>query len=150
MKKLRVLAAACAVAAAPAFAQSLGSVVTVNGVATVSSGGTATTLSQGMPLASGARIVTTSGSSAVVRLNNGCTLTVPPAHGVTLVQNLTCQQQQAALQPIAPVGGMPATAVMGQRSSGFGMDPVTGLWLAGVAGFVIYEATRDDEPISGR
>lgn len=148
MKKLHVLAAVCALAAAPAFAQSLGNVVSVNGVATVSTGGTATVLSQGMPLAGGARIVTTSTSSAVVRLNNGCTLTVPPSHGVTLVPNLTCQQQQAALQPIAPVAAMPTTAVMGQRGSG--MDTATGVWLAGVAAFVIYDATHDDAPISGR
>lgn len=151
MKKLHLLAAVCALAAAPAFAQSLGTVISVNGVATVANGGTATALTQGMPLASGSRIVTTSTSSAVVRLNNGCTLTVPPGHGVTLVPNLTCQQQQAALQPLAPVAAMPTTAVMGQRSAGFGgMDPATGVWLAGVAAFVIYEATRDDGPISGR
>lgn len=152
MKKLQALAALLAVTAAPAFAQSMGTVSSVNGVATITSGGKATTLSQGMPLAPNARIVTTSTSSAVVSLNNGCTLSVPPAHAVTLQPNLTCQQLQASLQPIAPVTSVPTTAVMGQSGNRFGgMDAATGVWLAGVAAFVIYEATQDDDaPISGR
>lgn len=153
MKKLHLLAAASVLAAAPAFAQSLGTVTSVNGVATVTSGGSASTLSQGMALSQGARIVTTSTSSAVVRLNNGCTLSVPPGHSVTLLSNLTCQQLHASLQPVTPVATVPTTAVMGQaRNTVMGFDPVVGIWVAALAAAVIYDATHDanEVPVSAR
>ena len=96
MKLRTFLAAVAALAVAPAFAQALGTVTSVNGVATVVSGGSATTLTPGMTLANGSRIVTTSSSSVVLSMNSGCTVTVPPGHGVTLLSTLTCQQLQAS------------------------------------------------------
>ena len=150
MKLRTFLAAVAALAVAPAFAQALGTVTSVNGVATVVSGGSATTLTPGMTLVNGSRIVTTSSSSVVLSMNSGCTVTVPPGHGVTLLSTLTCQQLQASLQPVSPI--VPTTAVMGQ-SRGFGMYPAVAIWAAGIVGFAIWDATRDDEdhiPISGR
>jgi len=151
--KVRILVAAIAtLVVAPAFAQALGTVTAVTGVATVLTGGSATTLTPGMTLVHGARIVTTSTSSATLRMNSGCTVTVPPGHGLTVLSTQTCQQLQAALLPVTPVG--PSTTVMGQSSGFGGVDPAVAIWGLGVAGFVVYDATRDGQsdaaPISAR
>lgn len=150
MKVRTLLAALLASAVLPAFGQALGTVSAVDGVATVVTGGHATTLAPGMTLGNGARVVTTSTSSATLRMNSGCTVTVPPGHGVTLSSTLTCQQLQASLQPLAPVG--PATTVMGQSGRFAGMDPVVALWVAAVLVTAIWDATRNDDvvPVSAR
>ena len=91
------------------------------------------------------RFVTTSRGSVTLRLNSGCTVTVPPSHAVTVSQNMTCQQLVAAVQPLGPVGAQ------GQ----FAANPalVNGVIAAGgiaVAAGVLHVVTRDDERLSGQ
>lgn len=148
--QLRALVAAlAALAAAPAYSQALGTVTNVQGVATVTSGTGVTTLAKGAPVLHGSRIVTTSSSTVSLALNSGCMVTVPPGHGVTVLSNMTCQQLQAALQPVVP-----ATTVMGQSGGFAGMDPAVAIWGVGVLATVIYDATRNDDqpapPLSGQ
>ena len=143
------LIAIAALAAGPVFAQALGTVTTVNGVATFSTSTGNATLVAGTPILHGSRVVTTSASSATLRMNNGCTVNVPPGHGVTVLSTQTCAQLQAAVQPVLPVAGNPpSTAVMGQSRSGMlaGMDPVVGLWIAGIVLAVIEDWRKDDDP----
>lgn len=142
----KTLVAIAALAAAPAFAQALGTVTAVNGVVTFTTSTGNSTLVTGAPIVHGSRIVTTSASSVTLRMNNGCTVTVPAGHAVTVLSTQTCAQLQAAVQPVLPVASnVPATAVMGQNRAGMlgGMDPVVALWLAGIALAVIEDA-RDD------
>jgi hypothetical protein len=150
-----LLAVVAALAVAPAFGQTIGTVTSVTGVATVTTSSGGTTLAPGAPVVHGSRIVTTSGSSATLSLNSGCTLVVPPSHAVTVLSSMTCQDLQAAVKPMGAVAAGPGTSVMGQ--SGFstgGLDPAVAIWGAGVIGTVIYAATRDEngdnQPLSGR
>lgn len=147
---LRALVAALAAfAVAPAFSQALGTVTNVQGVATVTSGNGVTTLAKGAPVQNGSRIITTSSSTVSLSLNSGCTVTVPPGHGVTVLSTMTCPQLQAAVQPVVP-----ATAVMGQSGGFAGMDPAVAIWGVGVLATVIYDATKNDDapapPLSGQ
>lgn len=152
MQIKKLLISLAAIAVAPAFAQAIGTVGSVNGVATVTTSSGGTTLAAGTPVMHGARIVTTSASSVTLSLNNGCTVNVPPGHGVTLLSTMSCQQAQAAVTPVTPVASAaPATAVMGQgalRSA----DPAVLVWGAAIAGMVIWHAVDgdDERPVSGR
>lgn len=104
LKKL--LLALFAVAGSAAFAQApLGTVVNVQGVATATQGATGMTVAPGMAVQNGMRFITTSNSTMTLRLNSGCTVTVPGGHGVTVLQSMTCQQLTAAVQPVVPVAG---------------------------------------------
>lgn len=144
LKNLLVAIATCS--AFPVFAQALGTVTNVEGVATVASGSNVTTLAKGAQVMNGSRIVTTSGSSVTVALNSGCALTVPAGHAVTVVSTMTCQQLQAAVQPVRP-----ATAVMGQSGRFAAADPAVLIFAAAVAATAIYDATQDDDvPVSPR
>jgi hypothetical protein len=143
------LIAIAAFVAGPVFAQALGTVTTVNGVATFTTSTGNAALVAGTPILHGSRVVTTSASSVTLRMNNGCTVTVPPGHGVTILSTQTCAQLQAAVQPVLPVAGnAPSTAVMGQSRSGMmaGMDPVVGLWIAGLVLAIIEDSRKDDPP----
>lgn len=154
MKVRHVVLALAALAAAPAFSQALGTVSSVNGVATVTTSSGGSTLSVGAPLANGSRVITTSNSSATLSLANGCTVEVPPGHGVTLLSTMTCKQQQAAVQALTPVARpAAATAVMGQSGTRvMGFDPAVAVFVGATAAMAIYDATYDDDdrPISGR
>lgn len=149
MQTRRILLALAALAAAPAFAQALGTVTSVNGVVTVTTSTGGTRLVEGAPIVHGSRVVTTSASSVTLRLANGCTVNVPPAHGVTVLSTLSCQQLQAAVLPLAPVAATPATNVMGQAGGGMFSDgnAVVGLWAAGVLATVVYDLTEDDDVV---
>lgn len=98
MKKL--LLALAAVAAGPAFAQAIGVVQSVTGVATVTTGTSGLAIAPGASIMHGSRVITTSNSSVVLRMNNGCVVTVPPGHGVTVLSTQTCEQLRAAIQPV--------------------------------------------------
>ena len=145
----KTLVAIAALAAAPAFAQALGTVAAVNGVVTFSTSSGNSTLVAGAPIVHGSRIVTTSASSVTLRMNNGCTVNVPAGHAVTVLSTQTCAQLQAAVQPVLPVASnAPSTAVMGQSRMMGGMDPVVALWLAGIALAVIEDARGDDDVVA--
>jgi hypothetical protein len=104
LKKL--LLALSAFVGAAAFAQApLGTVTNVQGVVTATQGATGMTVTPGTVVQNGMRFVTTSNGSMTLRLNSGCTVTVPGGHGVTVLQTMTCQQLTAAVQPVVPVAG---------------------------------------------
>lgn len=99
-----LLLALSALAVASAFAQaSLGTVTNVEGVVTATQGATGVTVTPGTAVQNGMRFVTTSRGSVTLQLNSGCVVTVPPSHGVTVLQSMTCQQLTAAIQPVVPV-----------------------------------------------
>ena len=107
LKKLLLVTSA--LAAFGAFAQApLGSVSNVEGVVTATHGATGMTVTPGTPIQNGMRFVTTSNASVTLRLNSGCVVTVPPSHGVTVIQSMTCQQLAQAVEPVVPVAGGPA------------------------------------------
>lgn len=146
LKKL--LLALTAFVGAAAYAQApLGTVVNVQGVATATQGATGMTVTQGMPVQNGMRFITTSNSTMTLRLNSGCTVTVPGGHGVTVLQTMTCQQLTAAVQPVVPVAG---------TGPGFPPSPalVNGSIIAIgalITAAAIREAVDDDDPpISGQ
>lgn len=145
MTSKNLLLALSALAAASAFAQApLGTVTNVEGVVTATQGATGVTVTPGTAIQNGMRFVTTSRGSVVLQLNSGCTVTVPPAHGVTVLQTMTCQQLVAAVQPVVPVAAQ----------TPFGPAPglVNGvIGLAGAAVLVggLHEITHD-EPLSGQ
>lgn len=124
-----------------AFAQApLGTVSQVEGVVTATQGATGVTVAPGTPIQNGMRFVTTSRGSVTLRMNNGCTVSVPSGHGVTVLQSMTCQQLTAAVQPVAPVPTQ--TAFGGGAAAGGAVGIVFG---AAVAAAIISDATDDDD-----
>ena len=152
MKLKNLLLVLSAFAAAPVFAQAIGTVTTVNGVATVTTGTTGTAVVVGAPVSHGSRVITTSTGSVTLRLNNGCTITVPPGHGVTILSNLTCEQLRAAIQPVTTTVQTTTTT----STVPVGIGPFTGGTALGAgilllgAGLAIAADDNDDAPISGR
>lgn len=148
MSRKKLLLALSALAAASAFAQApavLGTVTNVEGVVTATQGASGVTVITGTPVQNGMRFVTTSRGNVTLRLNSGCTVTVPPSHGVTVLQNMTCQQLTAAVQPVVPVA---ATGVAAPSSA-----VINGVVLVGgiaVAAGVLHEVTKNDENLSGQ
>jgi hypothetical protein len=143
LKKL--LFALTATVAASAFAQApVGTVATVEGVVTATQGTTGVTVAPGTTVQEGMRFVTTSSGRVVLRLNNGCVLTVPPASAVTVQSNLSCQQLAAAVQPL-----MPATATMGQSGLLANVGVVNGVIAVGAVGIFlgIADAINDDDEV---
>jgi hypothetical protein len=141
MKKL--LAALSTIACASVMAQgALGTVTNVQGVATATTGTSGAAVAPGTAITNGMRIVTTSSGSVTLRMNSGCTVSVPANSGVTVLQSMSCQQLQAAVQPV------------GVSTAGFSPNPAffNGIIAAGgilVVGGVIREVTRDqDENVS--
>jgi hypothetical protein len=145
MTSKKLLLAAFALAAGSALAQApLGTVVNVNGIATVTTGTSGTAIVTGAPIVHGSRVITTSNGSVTVRLNNGCTINVPPGHAVTILSNLTCQQLVAAVQP---------TTVPVAVSPTFGAPNGTMVAVGALIGVGILAAAVDDDddpPLSAR
>lgn len=149
MSLKELLLVATALAATTVSAQSaIGTVTSVNGVVTATHGSSGMAAAAGAPIQSGTRFVTTSNGSVALRLNNGCQVTVPAGHAVTVMSNMTCQQLTAAIQPVSV-----PTAVMGQ-SGASNVGVVNGVVVAGAiliaAGIIQIEADDDDAPVSGR
>jgi hypothetical protein len=93
------LAIGSALFAAAAFAQApIGKVESVNGIVTVTDGARGGTAASGNAITSGMRFVTTSGGSAVLRLNNGCVVNLKPNQSVTVDQGMSCDQLLASVQ----------------------------------------------------
>ena len=156
MNTKKLLLAAVALAASQAFAQApLGTVTSVNGVATVTTGTTGTAITTGAPIVHGARVITTSTGSVTFRLANGCTVNVPPGHAVTVLSTLSCDQLTASVRPVqtsvasttvttratVPAGpecGPPNAALMG------------GLGALALIGIAVGAGEGDDAPLSPR
>jgi hypothetical protein len=133
LKKL--LLALSAMVAVSAHAQApIGTVSTVDGVVTATQGSTGVAVTAGTPIQSG----------MTLRLNSGCVLTVPPGHGVTVLQNMTCQQLTASVQPVTSVAGASASRPFGSPTVGDAIIAVGGI--AVVAG-VIHAFTDDDDAV---
>src|SRR3954451_1406049 len=134
-----LLLALSAFAAVSAFAQApLGTVTNVEGVVTATQGATGVAVTPGTAIQNGMRFVTTSRGSVTLQLNSGCTVSVPPAHGVTVLQSMTCQQLTAAVQPVVPVAA--------QALSAPGVGLVNGVILVGgigVAAGILNAANHD-------
>ena len=157
MKLKKLLLSLSTFAAAAALAQaSLGTITSVNGVATVTTGTSGAAVAVGAPIMHGSRVITTSNATVALRLNNGCTVTVPPGHGVTVLSTMTCQQLTAAVQPMATTvtTTTAATTVLAGPAFEGGAGVVNG-FVAGTAlliavGALAIENDDDDAPLSAR
>lgn len=149
MKTKKLLLALSFLAGASAFAQApLGTVTSVEGVVTATQGATGVTVTPGTAIQNGMRFVTTSRASVTLRLNSGCTLTVPPGHGVTVNATMTCQQLTASVQPVVPVAAAQQAPFTGSPGVVNGVIAVGG---AAVAAGVIKGISDDDNRnVSGR
>src|SRR3569833_1435192 len=145
MTPKNLLLALSTLAAASAFAQApLGTVTNVEGVVTANQGATCVTVTPGTAIQNGMRFVTTSRGAVTLQLNSGCVVTVPPGHGVTVLQSMTCQQLTAAVQPVLPVAAQ----------TPFGPPPGLINGLIGLAGAAVavgglHQSSRN-EPLSGQ
>lgn len=140
--KVKKLVFALTALAASAFAQApLGTVSNVQGVVTATQGSSVVTVTPGAPIVTGTRFVTTGSGSVTLRLASGCTVTVPAGHAVTVLQNMTCPQLTAAVQPVV------ATNVAGAGPFSFTGDAVANGFVAlGVIGIIagIVDVENDD------
>jgi hypothetical protein len=139
LKKLLVLLPIAV--AGTAFAQApLGTVSNVQGVVTATQGATGVTVTPGTAITNGMRFVTTSRGSVTLRLNSGCTVTVPAGHGVTVLQSMSCQQLAGAGHPVVPVA---ATGPVGPAPGV--VNGAVALGAAAIAAGVIHAAVEDDD-----
>ena len=130
--------------AVSAFAQApLGTIGSVQGLVTMTDGAAGGTVVPGSPITNGMRFVATSSGSAVLRLNNGCVLTLQPGQAVTVLQNMTCQQLTASVQQ---AGGVTVAGAGPSGSAGTGALAAGGL----VAGSLVLNKTvLKSDSISG-
>jgi hypothetical protein len=143
LKKL--LLALSAMVAVSAYAQApLGTVSNVEGVVTATQGSTGVTVTQGTAIQNGMRFVTTSRGSVTLRLNSGCTVAVPPGHGVTVLQTMNCQQLTAAVQPVTSVVGASPSRPFGPPTLG---DYIIAAGGVGVTIAVIDAIVEDDDEV---
>lgn len=88
------------VAAAALAQQPLGTVESVQGIVTVTTGTAGGTAVKGLPIADGMRFVAPSGGSAVLRFNNGCVINLQPNQAVTILRSMRCPELLAAVQNV--------------------------------------------------
>jgi hypothetical protein len=145
-KKLGPIVLGLLASAALAQAQ-LGTVTSVNGVATVTTGTTGTAITAGAPIVEGARVITTTSGSVTFRLASGCTVNVPAGHAVTVSSSLSCQQLQASVRPVTTAVTTTSTTTSGTVPAGVGIGTPTGAAIAGFAALLAVGliATNDDD-----
>ena len=116
-----VVAVVSAFVASTAFAQgagsSLGTMESVQGIVTVTTGSTGGTAATGGSIVNGMRFVATSSGSVTLRMNNGCVVRLQPGQAVTVLGNMTCEALLAGVQTLGGnvAGGSPA---VGAAASG--------------------------------
>lgn len=152
MRIKKLLLALAAFCAAPAFAQVIGTVQSVNGVATITTGTTGLAIAPGATISHGSRVITTSSGSVTLRLNNGCVVTVPPGHGVTVLSTQTCEQLRAAIQPVTTtVNTLTTTTTVPVGTVGFTRTGgIAAAVLLGAAALAIANDDDDEQPLSPR
>lgn len=155
MQFKKLLLSLSAVAAFSALAQAqLGTVTSVSGVATVTTGTSGLAVAAGTPIMHGSRVITTQTGTVALSLANGCTLTVPPGHGVTILSTMTCQQLTAAVQPVATTVTTTTATTTVPAGSAFTANPATVNGLIIGAGALIavgiIAGGGDDAPLSAR
>ena len=144
MTHKNLLLALSAVAAASASAQApLGTVTNVEGVVTATQGAAGVNVTPGTQIQNGMRFVTTSRGSVTLQMNSGCTVSVPPGNGVTVLSSMTCQQLQAAVQPVVPVASQPAIAGTGVGNAAIAVGGI----IIGLG--VLDAATKNDNDNGG-
>lgn len=142
-----------ALAGTAVHAQALGSVVSVNGIATVTTGSSGVAVTTGTPVFPGSRVITTSNATVTVRLNNGCTVTVPPGHAVTVLSSVSCGALQAAVQPVTTATTTSTASVVSTVPVGptfAGTPGVVAGWAALVVLGLAANEIGSDRPLSGR
>ena len=133
----------------------LGTVTSVNGVATVTTGTAGTAITVGAPIIEGARVITTTTGSVTFRMANGCVVTVPAGSAVTVRSALSCEQLQAAVQPVTTAVTTTTATTTTVVPAGTGIGTPSGAALAGFAALLAIGAIASDDggdaaPISGR
>ncbi|MGV3572039.1 MAG: hypothetical protein ACO1PB_15695 [Ramlibacter sp.] len=142
-----LLAIAAAFIGVAAWAQtSLGTVSNVNGVVTATQGATGMVITNGMLIQNGMRFVTTTTGSVRLNFNSGCTVDVPPSHGVTVLQSMNCDQLAVAVQPIAPVAVGPQFPPSPVLVQAIGLAGAAGIAAAGLRQVI----NNNDQPLSAR
>ena len=115
----------------------VGSVQSVNGLATVGQANTIGNAAQNQRILDGARLVTTSSGTLVVKLDNGCIIRLNPNQAVTINSKLDCPAIVAGIQST-----LPATAAAGSAGADVGNGIIVGTGII-VTGLVISEFSRD-------
>lgn len=140
----KLLLASCALACASSLAQAAPPTVgKVDGVVTSTQGGRSGLAASGTTLPDGARLVTTSNSSATIQGQGGCSVRVPPGHALTVRQDMNCQQLKAGVAPVIPEQAArkpnaPPAHVL-ERLRANGASPVA---------IGVHEQLADDPPLS--
>ena len=106
------------VAAAALAQQPLGTVESVQGIVTVTTGTAGSTAVKGLPIADGMRFVATSSGSAVLRFNNGCVINLQPNQAVTILRSMRCPELLAAVQNVGGVQAAGGSFATGAAATG--------------------------------
>ncbi len=77
-----------------------GNFTEVNGLVTVTAGDQLVSAAVGNPVFDGNRIVTTTGSSMTVKLNNGCVIKLKSSESLVVNRKLECAALIASIQPV--------------------------------------------------
>lgn len=124
-------------AMAQAPAPIVGVAESVQGLVTVSQGNTLGNLVKDSNVANGARVVTTSTGSAVLKLRNGCIINLAANQAVTIDSSLDCKALVAGVQSTGAVAGG-----AGVGAGGFNAAAAWGLGVAATA--VISHSNSDN------
>ncbi len=113
------------------FAQSIGTISNVTGTVTVNDGTRVVNATAGSPISNGARIVTTSTSTATLRLANGCVVDLKPGQAVTVLSSTSCSDLLATVQNTVPAAGASTS------------NPGFGDFVIGATGVAVFVAAVD-------
>lgn len=143
-KKL-TLALVASLAAGSVLAQAqIGNVTSVNGVATVTTGTVGTAIGPGAPIVEGARVITTTTGNVTFRLANGCTVSVPPGHAVTVSSAMPCQQLQASVRPVTTAVQTTTATTSTTTPAGVGIGAASPAVVGGFAALLTIGAIAAD------
>ena len=142
--------------------ESVGVVQSVNGLVTVSQGNTLGNVVEDEKILSGARVVTTSTGSTVIKLNNGCIISLAPNQAVTIDSRLECKALVAGIVGTGAVaagaatvaGTSTATAASASTAAGIGGGGVMAAFSSVVAIAMVTSSNSGNSglppPASGR
>lgn len=144
--QMSLLAAGALLSAFSSTAQGAPPVVTdVQGVATAIQSDGTQLVKPGAQVQDGTRLVTTSSGAVTLRGAGGCSVRVPPGHGVTVSGGMDCRQIKSSVVPVIPdvaarSPSAPPPKVL-DRLVQVGASPTA---------VGVMEQLTDDPPISGR
>jgi len=105
MSRKALVAAVCLLPLAAAAQNGTAIAAKVEGLVTVSQGQNVGLLEPGTSLVEGARVVTGSSGTAVLRVGTGCEITLQPNQTLQIPTGRSCQEIIASIQSIAPAAG---------------------------------------------